>query len=86
MYFILIQVRDAVIIHKGENYYVNKLIFVFAATPSTPDDLIWIPLGMMKYPKLRALLAAIAGKIVLNLIYAYLGTYAFKFIQPYFHS
>ena len=54
--------------------YGVLLIFVFAATPFTPDDVIWIPLGMMKYPKLKALSAAIIGKTILNLIYAYAGS------------
>jgi len=49
------------------------LILAFAMTPATPDDLIWIPLGLVGYPKIKALLAAITGKIILNLIYAYVG-------------
>jgi len=56
------------------------LVFVFAATPLTPDDLIWIPLGLMKYPKLKALIAAVAGKILLNLLYAFAGYYGWKFL------
>jgi len=59
------------------------IVFVFAATPLTPDDLVWIPLGMMKYPKLKALLAAIAGKILLNLVYAFAGYYGWKFLTKY---
>ncbi len=49
------------------------LILAFAMTPLTPDDLIWIPLGLVGYPKMKALLAAITGKMILNLIYAYVG-------------
>ncbi|MCP8312914.1 MAG: VTT domain-containing protein [archaeon] len=49
------------------------LILAFAMTPLTPDDLIWIPLGLVGYPKMKALLAAITGKIILNLVYAYVG-------------
>jgi len=60
--------------------YGVALIFVFAATPLTPDDVIWIPLGMMKYPKLKALSAAIAGKIVLNLAYALAGYHGWKLL------
>jgi len=69
---------------KRLNKYGLILIFLFAATPITPDDLIWIPLGAMKYPKLKALLAAIAGKIVLNLIYAYSGHYGLRFLMRWF--
>ncbi|MEM3073800.1 MAG: hypothetical protein QXK20_03575, partial [Nitrososphaerales archaeon] len=56
------------------------LIFLFAATPLTPDDLIWIPLGAMRYPKLKALLAAISGKIILNLIYAHVGHIGWEYL------
>ncbi len=49
------------------------LILAFAMTPATPDDLIWIPLGLIGYQKIKALLAAMTGKIILNLIYAYIG-------------
>jgi len=51
------------------------IIFLFAVTPFTPDDIIWIPLGLMKYPRLKAFLPALAGKIILNLIYAFAGYY-----------
>jgi len=37
----------------------------------------------MKYPKLKALLAAIAGKILLNLVYAFAGYYGWKFLTKY---
>jgi membrane protein YqaA with SNARE-associated domain len=59
------------------------VIFAFAATPLSPDDVIWIPLGMMRYPKLKALLAAIAGKVLLNLLYAFAGYYGWEFLTQY---
>lgn len=57
------------------------IVFLFAMTPLTPDDIIWIPLGLMKYPKLKALLAGIAGKIVLNLFYAFAGYYGWRILH-----
>ncbi|MEE9283914.1 MAG: VTT domain-containing protein [Nitrososphaerales archaeon] len=60
--------------------YGVVLIVLFAATPLTPDDLLWIPLGMMRYPKTKALAAAIFGKIILNLFYAYAGFYGLSFL------
>ncbi len=53
--------------------YGVVIIFLFAATPLTPDDLIWIPLGIMNYPKIKALVVGIAGKITLYLIYSFTG-------------
>lgn len=64
---------------KLEKYGV-LLILVFAATPLSPDDLLWIPLGLMRYPKLKAFVAAIIGKIILNLAYAYAGFFGFEFL------
>jgi len=64
--------------------YGVLLIFAFAATPLTPDDIIWIPLGAMRYPKLKALMAAVSGKVLLNLIYAYVGYFGWGYITDVF--
>ncbi len=61
--------------------YGALLIFLFAATPFTPDDLIWIPLGMMKYPKKKALAASIVGKIVMLVAFAYAGYYGLHWFR-----
>jgi len=63
--------------------YGVLLIFAFAATPLTPDDLIWIPLGAMRYPKLKALLAAVFGKILLNLAYAHVGHFGWEYFSHF---
>jgi len=57
------------------------LIFLLAATPLTPDDLIWIPLGLMRYPRVKALVAGIVGKTILCLVYAYVGYYGWSIID-----
>ena len=56
------------------------LIMALAATPLTPDDIVWIPLGLMRYPRLKALLAGITGKTILSLVYAYAGYYGWPVI------
>lgn len=48
------------------------VIFVFALTP-LPDDLLFIPLGVMRYKIVNAFIPAILGKFVSNLIIAYAG-------------
>ena len=63
--------------------YGVPLIFLFAVTPLTPDDLLWIPLGMMKYPKTKALISAIVGKTVMLVLCAYGGYYSIDLIQKY---
>jgi len=57
------------------------LIIALAATPLTPDDIVWIPLGLMRYPRLKALLAGITGKTILSLVYAYAGYYGWPVIN-----
>lgn len=66
------------------NKYGLILIFLFAVTPLTPDDLIWIPLGMMNYPKAKALMAAILGKTIMLVICAYGGYYGIGLVEKYF--
>lgn len=60
--------------------YGAWLIMLLAATPITPDDIIWIPLGLMRYPKAKALIAGITGKTILSLFYAYAGYYGWPMI------
>lgn len=65
--------------------YGALLIFLFAATPLTPDDLVWIPLGMMKYPKKKALVASITGKTVMLVAFAYAGYFGMNAIRNWLH-
>lgn len=75
--------------HTKENlkYFVNYtkkvsflLIVLFAATPA-PDDMIYVPLGVAKYPLHFFFLGVFVGKVVMvwivstyfKVIYAYLG-------------
>ncbi len=57
------------------------LIMILAATPLTPDDIIWIPLGLMRYPKTKALIAGVIGKTILSLFYAYAGHLGWPLIE-----
>ena len=58
-------------------------IFLFALTP-LPDDLLFIPLGIMRYSFLRAFIPALIGKISMNFIVAYSGRYAIEIIKDIF--
>lgn len=58
-------------------------IFVFALTP-LPDDLLFIPLGVMRYSVLRAFVPALLGKFVSNLIIAYSGRFSVDIIKYVF--
>jgi membrane protein DedA with SNARE-associated domain len=59
------------------------VIFVFSLTP-LPDDLIFIPLGVMRYSITRAFLPALLGKLVMNLIVAYSGRLSIQYINSLF--
>jgi len=58
-------------------------IFVFALTP-LPDDLLFIPLGVMRYSLLRAFVPALLGKFFSNLIIAYSGRLSLEIVKNIF--
>jgi membrane protein YqaA with SNARE-associated domain len=63
--------------------YGTIAIFVFALTP-LPDDLLFIPLGVMRYSLLRAFVPAILGKFFSNLIIAYSGRLSLEIVSIIF--
>jgi len=54
-------------------------IFIFALTP-LPDDLLFIPLGVMRYSLIRAFVPALLGKFFSNLIIAYSGRLSLEIV------
>jgi membrane protein YqaA with SNARE-associated domain len=58
-------------------------IFLFALTP-LPDDLLFIPLGMMRYSLVKAIIPTFIGKLLMSFIIAYSGYVSFEFIQVLF--
>jgi membrane protein YqaA with SNARE-associated domain len=58
-------------------------IFIFALTP-LPDDLLFIPLGVMRYSLLRAFIPALLGKFFSNLIIAYSGCLSLEIVKNLF--
>jgi membrane protein YqaA with SNARE-associated domain len=63
--------------------YGSIAIFIFALTP-LPDDLLFIPLGVMRYSLLRAFIPAVLGKFFSNLIIAYSGRLSLQIIGNLF--
>lgn len=61
------------------NRYGPVAIFVFALTP-LPDDLLFIPLGIMRFSPIRAFIPALIGKILMSLILAYAGRASFSLV------
>ncbi|MFB3889420.1 MAG: YqaA family protein [Candidatus Bathyarchaeia archaeon] len=59
------------------------VIFGFALTP-LPDDLIFIPLGVMRYNIVHAFIPALIGKFLSNLIIAYAGRFFVRAIGDFF--
>jgi membrane protein YqaA with SNARE-associated domain len=58
-------------------------IFIFALTP-LPDDLLFIPLGVMRYSLIRAFIPALLGKFFSNLIIAYSGRLSLEIVKNIF--
>jgi membrane protein YqaA with SNARE-associated domain len=65
--------------------YGMAIIFLFAITP-LPDDLILIPLGMLRYNLKKALVAMFAGKFLMCTAIAYAGKYSYSLIMDVFAS
>jgi len=60
------------------NRYGPLAIFIFALTP-LPDDLLFIPLGMLRYKLLKVFIPCLLGKLSMSFILAY-GGQVFKSI------
>lgn len=60
-------------------------VFLFALTP-LPDDLLFIPLGIMRYSIPKAFVAAFAGKFAMNFIVAYSGRFTKGLISDIIRS
>lgn len=58
-------------------------VFLFALTP-LPDDLLFIPLGVMRYSIVKILVPALIGKFCMNLIVAYSGRFSIQIIRSIF--
>jgi len=65
------------------NKFGSIAIFLFALTP-LPDDLLFIPLGVMRYSIIRIFLPALIGKFLMNLIVAYSGRFSVNVIRDIF--
>ena len=55
-------------------------IFFFALTP-LPDDLLFIPLGIMRYKFIKAFIPSLLGKLLMSFILAYSGRLSIGFIR-----
>jgi membrane protein YqaA with SNARE-associated domain len=60
--------------------YGAVTIFLFALTP-LPDDLLFIPLGIMRYSFIKAFVPCLLGKTLMCFILAYGGHMSISFIE-----
>lgn len=63
--------------------YGPVAIFIFALTP-LPDDLLFIPLGVMRYPFVKAFVPSLLGKTLMTFILAYSGQQSIDLILAVF--
>ena len=59
------------------------VIFLFALTP-LPDDMLFIPLGILRYSFLKAFVPCLIGKFAMAFIIAYSGKVSFELIRLIF--
>jgi len=64
---------------KAFGRYLPIAIFFFSFTP-LPDDLLFIPLGILKYKLLKAFIPSLLGKLLMCFTLAYLGKIGADFI------
>jgi len=64
---------------KAFGRYLPIVIFVFAFTP-LPDDLLFIPLGILKYKLYKAFIPSLLGKLIMIFTIAHLGKIGANFI------
>ena len=55
-----------------ERYGTMVIVFIFALTP-LPDNILFIPLGLICYPIWKVFIASLVGKIAMSLIITYFG-------------
>jgi membrane protein DedA with SNARE-associated domain len=65
--------------------YGVAIIFLFAILP-LPDDLILIPLGMLRYNLRKAMVAMFLGKTLMCTMVAYAGRYSYSIVKDIFES
>ena len=65
------------------HHYGFAAIFLFALTP-LPDDLLFIPLGIMRYRFVKAFIPAFLGKMLMCFILAYSGHLSVEVIKVVF--
>jgi len=73
------QQRNMDFMMKIFDHYGSIAIFLFALTP-LPDDLLFIPLGIMRYKFIKAFIPAFLGKLIMSYILAYSGQQSINFI------
>ncbi len=56
-------------------------IFLFAASP-LPDDVLYIPVGVLKYSPLKFFIACFAGKIIITSVVAFSGEFINFVMSP----
>ncbi|MFH0853535.1 MAG: VTT domain-containing protein [bacterium] len=57
---------------------IPLLLFIFGVLP-LPDDVLFVPLGMVKYSLWKLLIPTTIGKFIAGLVIAYSGSYAYDF-------
>ncbi|MBS7615951.1 VTT domain-containing protein [Candidatus Bathyarchaeota archaeon] len=68
---------------KAFDRYGPWAVFLFALTP-LPDDLLFIPLGVMRYKITKVFIPALLGKFLMSLIVAYSGRFTITIIENIF--
>ena len=75
-----------VYVDKGRMYlekYGHLAVFFFALSP-LPDEVIWIPIGVLNYDKRKALISCWLGKFLLIAAIAFAGHHGLNYLLDLF--
>ena len=62
------------------NRHGALVVFIFAVSP-LPDDLLFIPLGIVRYSLVKAFVPCLIGKLIMSFIIALAGRSSIRFIR-----
>jgi membrane protein DedA with SNARE-associated domain len=67
-------------ISKKPSWAIYSMLFLYGSFVPVSDDVIVVPLGIVKYPYLKVIIPLWMGNIVYNTIIAFAGIYGFHWI------
>ena len=69
---------------KKPKWILPIFLFLYSSVIPTPNDLLVIPLGLVRYPYIKVIIPLLLGSIVFNTLLAFAGFYGFEWVASFF--